>query len=345
MRVTHRLLVACLLGLVLPSLASAQPFGAWLLFDPATSGRVAIPHSTALNPTGGFTFEAWVNLSAAGGCRSIAGKHWQQAWWVGICGTTLRSYLRGTSSLVDGGTIPGDAWTHIAVTFDGSHRRHYINGEQVREVAETDPLTTSTSEMRIGSDVAYEFTPDGSIDEVRLWNVARSQAELRAAINQRITAALPGLVGVWPLDGNGNDVVGPHDGAVSNAFAQTFPVAFDCLPGTATVACLNERFSTRVQWRTSPAGGPPDGDGTLVLTSDDSGLFWFFSADNWELMVKALNGCGLNDRYWVFSAATTNVFYRLEVLDVRAGVQKIYFNYQGPPAPAVTDTSAFATCP
>ena len=62
-------------------------------------------------------------------------------------------------------------------------------------------------------------------------------------------------------------------------------------------------------------------------------------------MVKTVNACGFNNRYWAFSAGTTNVFYRLEVLDVRAGVNKIYFNYPGPPAPAVTDTAAFATCP
>jgi hypothetical protein len=63
------------------------------------------------------------------------------------------------------------------------------------------------------------------------------------------------------------------------------------------------------------------------------------------VMVKVLNGCGLNNRWWLFSAATTNVFYRLEVTDVTTGTSKIYFNYPGPPAPAVTDTDAFATCP
>ena len=51
-------------------------------------------------------------------------------------------------------------------------------------------------------------------------------------------------------------------------------------------------------------------------------------------MVKALNGCGLNNRYWIFSAATTNVFYRMTVYDYHTGTQKIYFNYPGPPAPA-----------
>ena len=39
------------------------------------------------------------------------------------------------------------------------------------------------------------------------------------------------------------------------------------------------------------------------------------------------------------------VFYRMTVYDIHAGAQKIYFNYPGPPAPAVTDVTAFATCP
>jgi hypothetical protein len=62
-------------------------------------------------------------------------------------------------------------------------------------------------------------------------------------------------------------------------------------------------------------------------------------------MLKVIDGCTLSHSFWVFSAATTNVFYRLEVTDVRAGTTKVYFNYPGPPAPAVTDTNAFATCP
>ena len=61
-------------------------------------------------------------------------------------------------------------------------------------------------------------------------------------------------------------------------------------------------------------------------------------------MVKTVDACSFNGYFWVFSAAATNVFYRLEVVDVRGGAAKIYFNYPGPPAPAVTDTAAFQTC-
>ena len=63
------------------------------------------------------------------------------------------------------------------------------------------------------------------------------------------------------------------------------------------------------------------------------------------MLVKVLNACGLNQHYWVFSAATTNVEYTLTVTDTQTGDKKTYFNPLGTAAPAVTDTSAFATCP
>lgn len=348
-----------LLGLAaLAAPAGAQPYGAWFTLTgyPSTHGYVQIDAHAALNPTGAFTVEAWVaitNNPAAEDCRSIAGKNYLQAWWIGVCTIggqpTLRSYLKGGSSVRNGGIVPRNVWTHVAVTYDGAHRRHYINGELAAEFGETGPLTTSGSPLRIGSDVSWEHSPSGAIDEIRLWNVARTVTQLRAYINERITEAQPGLVGVWPLDGNGNDGVGPFDGTVSGngrGFL-TFPVTANCGSSTATSLCLLDRFRVTANWRTNPSPGSPiDGTGQVVgCANDGSGLFWFFSSVNWEILVKALNGCGLNNRFWVFSAATTNVFYRMEVLDVRAGAQKIYFNYPGPPAPAVTDTDAFATCP
>jgi hypothetical protein len=349
-------LAVALGALALAGAAEAQPFGAWISFaGNPTHGFVRVPHNAALNPTGAFTLEAWVAISnnAAGeDCRSIAGKNFRQAWWLGQCNVggqpTLRSYLKGSGSLRQGGIIPRGVWTHVAVTFDGVTRRHYINGELAAQFPETGPLTTSASEMRIGSDVEWQFTPAGSIDEVRLWSVARTLGQIRANLNEAITLDQPGLVAVWALDGNANDIIGPRDGSVQGAGVGflTFPVVFDCGPNTATTLCLQDRFIISAFWRTNPTPGTPtDGQAQVAVANQGSGIFWFFAAENWEVMVKAINGCGLNNRFWIFSAATTNVFYRLEVNDARAGAQKIYFNYPGPPAPAVTDTSAFATCP
>lgn len=260
----------------------------------------------------------------------------------------LRSYLKGSASSRNGGVIPRGVWTHVAVTFDGATRRHYINGELAASFAESGPLTTSSGAMRIGSDVSWDLPPTGSIDEVRLWNVARSISEIRANLNVRITGAQPGLVGLWSFDGGPGDNVGGHGGAVvgTGVHFVTFPVAISCGSSSDSGLCLNDRFFITTKWRTNPTPGTPtDGDGHVFIAGLNSGVFWFFSADNWEVMVKSLNACTLNNRFWVFSAATTNVFYRMEVFDIRAGVNKIYFNYPGPPAPAVTDTDAFATCP
>lgn len=357
-RIRSTAISALLGGLALCAPVTAQPFGAWLSLDGSPAhGYARVPSSGALNPTGAITVEAWVSISnnpAGEDCRSIAGKNWTQAWWLGLCNVggkpTLRSYLKGAASSFNAGQIePNGRWTHVAVTSNGSIRRHYINGELAGQVAETTPLGTSTSEVRIGSDVSWQNTPDGGIDEVRVWNVARTQSQIRSLLQQPLTSDPGGLVAVWSFDGHAADVIGPHDGSLqgSGVGFGTFPVVFDCGASTATALCLNDRFQVRARWRTNPAPGTlTDGAGmTVGCANDGSGLFYFFNPDNWEVMVKALNGCGLNDRHWVFSAATTNVFYRLDVFDVREGVQKIYFNYPGPPAPAVTDTSAFATCP
>jgi hypothetical protein len=339
-------LAALAVIILLPAAVQAQPFGAWLVHNGTGTGRIDIAHHPSLNPTAAFTFEAWVSVSTGGNCQSIAGKGFTDTWWVGICGTTLRSYLKGNPSLRDGGVVPAGRWTHLAVVFNGTQRRHYINGELVGTFPETGPLPTNTDPMRIASDVDFAVPPNGAIDEVRLWNVARTEAQLRAAINVPITTAQPGLVAVWSLDGNASDIIGARDGTVSGTGigALTFPVALSCGASTATSLCLLNRFSISARFRTGAPGSAESTAQVVNVPNPGSGLFWFFNADNWEVLVKAINGCGLNNRYWIFSAATTNVFYRVEVLDVR-GAQKIYFNYPGPPAPAVTDTSAFATCP
>jgi len=113
---------------------------------------------------------------------------------------------------------------------------------------------------------------------------------------------------------------------------------------TATTHCLNGgRFQVEVDWRDFGGGTGPGR--VLPFMSDDSGLFWFFDADNWEMLVKVLDGCGLNNRYWVFASATTDVAYTLTITDTQNGTVSQYSNPLGTAADAITDTDAFATCP
>lgn len=116
-----------------------------------------------------------------------------------------------------------------------------------------------------------------------------------------------------------------------------------CTAGPTTL-CLNRgRFKVEVSWTDfNNQSGPAR---VTACGSDDSGIFYFFTPDNWEMLIKVLDACGVNQRYWVYAAATTNVAYTINVTDTRTGVRKVYSNPLGISAAAITDSSAFATCP
>ena len=106
--------------------------------------------------------------------------------------------------------------------------------------------------------------------------------------------------------------------------------------------CFRDRFYVRVEWWDYDGN---TGVGQVVpIDSRDSGLLWFFDPDNWEMMVKVLDGCEVNGRAWVFAAATTDVGTRLTVIDRFTGEQKVYESPLGVAAPAITDTDAFDLC-
>ena len=76
--------------------------------------------------------------------------------------------------------------------------------------------------------------------------------------------------------------------------------------------------------------------------TNDAGLFRFFDADNWEILVKVLDGCAVNGHYWVFGASTTDQGYVIRVRDTATGEVEEYRNAPGQPAAAITDAKAFA---
>lgn len=116
-----------------------------------------------------------------------------------------------------------------------------------------------------------------------------------------------------------------------------------CWPD-ATTLCLGQgRFRAQVDWET--AGGRTGSGRVVPVGSEDSGLFYFFDADNWEMLLKIVRGCGLNGHYWVFFAATTDVGFTVTVTDTERGVTRRWANPPGHPADPVTDTSALPTCP
>jgi ELWxxDGT repeat protein len=105
---------------------------------------------------------------------------------------------------------------------------------------------------------------------------------------------------------------------------------------TATALCLGGHFRVEADWRTPALSGRGHG---VALTAD-TGYFWFFDPANVEVVLKVLDGQGINGHEWVFYGALSNVEYSLTVTDTLTGASRRYVNPPGHLG-SVGDTTAF----
>jgi hypothetical protein len=149
-----------------------------------------------------------------------------------------------------------------------------------------------------------------------------------------------------PLDAVAGAGVGVAIYQKSPPFGPTACIASD------TVLCVDDypgdgRFKVTGSFRTAQGGGR-FGKAQAIPTSQlgvvHGGLFWFFGADNPEMLFKIVNGCAVNDHYWAFLSATTNAGFTVTVDDTLLANSKTYTNADLTAAPPVQDTSALASC-
>ena len=93
----------------------------------------------------------------------------------------------GNVHYVSGPTAnPVNAWTHVALTYDGSTLRLYVNSTQVATRAATGAIQTTTNPLWIGGNTPYGEYFQGLIDEVRVYNRALPQTEIQTDMNTPI---------------------------------------------------------------------------------------------------------------------------------------------------------------
>ena len=110
-----------------------------------------------------------------------------------------------------------------------------------------------------------------------------------------------------------------------------------CEPGPTTLCLRGGRFRVEAAWKDFEGNA---GVGRAVPLTGETGALWFFQDGNLELVVKVLDGRGLNGRFWVFVASLTSVEFTLTVTDMETGRQKVYSNPSGHMA-SFGDTETF----
>ncbi len=171
-----------------------------------------------------FTVEAWVNPdihndghitfwgdqagNSANGFRLRGGGATRHYFWGNDHDTTSTGDLSDDAS-----GLGGDGWHHLGVVWDGTQTQWYWNGSPLEEPRAAAGVNVSNGNHRIGSRLDAEFF-DGYIDEVRIWDRARSAGEMASSFDDELPTNTAGLVAYYKFDaendfadatGNGHD--------------------------------------------------------------------------------------------------------------------------------------------
>jgi len=222
-----------------------------LKFD-GVNDYVMIPNNPAYSfGTGNFSIEAWVNLDAnqTYNYPSLISNR-----TAGNFNTGFFAYfhlgkpslsIAGTTIVVSNVDIRDNNCHHVAFTRSGSTITIYVDGNValtggyvVGNVSTNDPLY-------ISNDVAYLTYPRMRGMEFRLWNVARTQAQIQATMNTTLNGNETGLVGYWKMNDGSGQIVNDYstinnDGQLgaSSLVDSRDPVFQSTCPLSATVNCL-----------------------------------------------------------------------------------------------------------
>ncbi len=200
-----------------------------LRFD-GIDDRVFVQDHENLDLDSAITIEAWVypyDVSTdPGGCqRTIIRKGdvnnpVNYALSIDVCAGSGMIQFNGASSGVN--ALVDSVWQHVAGVYNLYEMdiTIYVNGQLMTQTDVIAPLQTNNDSLTIGctfhNNGGIEDMYWGIIDEIHIWNVARSQAEIQADMYRELSGYESGLVGYWPfnegsdnstfdISGNGND--------------------------------------------------------------------------------------------------------------------------------------------
>ena len=144
-------------------------------------------------------------------------------------------------------------------------------------------------------------------------------------------------------------------GDIFNAQAPPFKVNYDdiflypvCTRNATTGCLVGGRFQVTVDYTSQNSGS---GAAQVMqfngqrAEDDESVFWWFFSPTNFEMGLKILNGCPVNQHFWVFISGLTNQGWTVHIKDTQTGTIASTSNPIGRLTPTIAATVSPLTCP
>jgi gliding motility-associated-like protein len=214
---------------------AAGDFGSALHFD-GTDDVVTIPNNAALNISSTISVEAWLKPTSGSSIQNVISKSTNGS----IGSNTGYIFPRTDDNWVNfnGYLHIGGAWRsvaypyptdglfhHLAMTYDGSNIKLYLDGNLVKTQAQTGTIATNTNSLAIGNQAGFSELFKGSLDEVRIWNAALTADQIKSRMNSELAGTEANLV----LNYNFNQGV---SGGLNTSVVSESNVAATSLVGT-----------------------------------------------------------------------------------------------------------------
>ncbi|KAA5534194.1 LamG domain-containing protein, partial [Roseiconus nitratireducens] len=157
--------------------------------------------------TEGFTWEGWVHPTSVGYYQRLfdfGNGPADDNFFLNRYSTTndLEFYNNGSRLLRVSNALSLNEWQHFAVTITpGGDLKLFKNGTEIGSTTITVPSNGVRSRNYFGhSQYVNDANFYGTIDDYRLWSVARTPAEIAANYNQMLTGSEAGLIGYWQFE-------------------------------------------------------------------------------------------------------------------------------------------------
>ncbi|TAF59217.1 MAG: hypothetical protein EAZ57_11840, partial [Cytophagales bacterium] len=200
-----------------------------LYFD-GVDDYAQIPHNAAFDVGTNFTFEAWIKPQSYNRIifnKFVSGTE-DKLFRINGTGQVSFQLFNTGASLLSIQTIPLNQWTHIALTYDGSERKIYINGVLDNSVASTGDVGDGTGIAYIGGSIVRNPTTlfQGQMDEVRYFNnIARTQDQIQVDMG---SPTANGAVAYWNFDDDntaGNQTIAANSGTSGATLNAVLPIS------------------------------------------------------------------------------------------------------------------------
>jgi hypothetical protein len=175
--------------------STAGRFGSALTFD-GVNDWVTVADSASLDLSTRATLEAWVFPTALGNAwRTVLLKEQPGQLVYALYGNNdaLRpsGHLFTTGDLWSNGSaqLPANVWSHLAMSWDGSTQRLFVNGNQVATRALTGTLPNSAGALRFGGNAVWTEWFAGRLDEIRVYDRTLSPAEIQADMTRAVSGS------------------------------------------------------------------------------------------------------------------------------------------------------------